>query len=175
MAIGASEAIATLREVVLPGQPSYGWNQGSTPGTTPALMADDTMYDNVLPNRYTEGTVVGSNQVVRTVQQGYNLGTGYLVNNASGYAAGTTDLGKLMGVLMGQFKGRTDGKVINQVAREARAIVYGTCSVLHDEDEAVVEAFLKKHADFKLDAPPLRVWPHHIDGGGFFGARLVKQ
>ena len=82
----------TLREVVLPGQPSYGWNQGSTPGTTPALMADDTMYDNVLPNRYTEGTVVGSNQVVRTVQQGYNLGTGYLVNNASGYAAGTTDL-----------------------------------------------------------------------------------
>ena len=34
-------------------------------------------------------------------------------------AAGTTDLGKLMGVLMGQFKGRTDGKVINQVAREA--------------------------------------------------------
>jgi Glu-tRNA(Gln) amidotransferase subunit E-like FAD-binding protein len=25
----------------------------------------------------------------------------------------------LMGVLMGQFKGRTDGKVINQVAREA--------------------------------------------------------
>lgn len=34
-------------------------------------------------------------------------------------AGGTTDLGKLMGILMGQFKGRTDGKVINQVAREA--------------------------------------------------------
>ncbi len=34
-------------------------------------------------------------------------------------AAGTVDLGKLMGVLMGQFKGRADGKVINQVAREA--------------------------------------------------------
>ncbi len=34
-------------------------------------------------------------------------------------AGGATELGKLMGILMGQFKGRTDGKVINQVAREA--------------------------------------------------------
>ena len=34
-------------------------------------------------------------------------------------AAGTTDLGKLMGVLMGRFKGKADGKVINQIAREA--------------------------------------------------------
>ena len=34
-------------------------------------------------------------------------------------AAGTTDLGRLMGVLMGRFKGKADGKVINQIAREA--------------------------------------------------------
>ena len=33
--------------------------------------------------------------------------------------AGTTELGKLMGVLLGRFKGRADGKVINQIAREA--------------------------------------------------------
>ena len=34
-------------------------------------------------------------------------------------AAGATDVGKLMGVLMGRFKGTADGKVINQIAREA--------------------------------------------------------
>lgn len=87
-----SDSTHTLREVVLPGQPTYGYNDGGTPGTTAALMADDTMYDNVLPNRYTTGTAVGSNQVLRTVQQGYNLATGYLINNAAGYAIGATDL-----------------------------------------------------------------------------------
>lgn len=54
-------------------------------------------------------------------------------------------------------------------------IVYGTCSVLRDENEAVVERFLAGHPGFQLDGPPLRVWPHRIDGGGFFGARLVKR
>ena len=34
-------------------------------------------------------------------------------------AAGATDLGKLMGQLMGAFRGRADGKLINQIAREA--------------------------------------------------------
>lgn len=34
-------------------------------------------------------------------------------------AAGATDLGRLMGTLMGRFKGQADGKVINAIAREA--------------------------------------------------------
>lgn len=34
-------------------------------------------------------------------------------------AGGATELGKLMGILMGRFKGTADGKVINQIAREA--------------------------------------------------------
>ncbi len=34
-------------------------------------------------------------------------------------AAGAGDLGRLMGVLMGRFKGQADGKVINRIAREA--------------------------------------------------------
>ncbi|MBI2814846.1 MAG: hypothetical protein HYX71_11240 [Opitutae bacterium] len=87
-----ADATHTLREVVLPGQPSYGHNDGGTPGSTAALMADDTMYSNVLPNRYTNGTAVGSNQVLRTVQTAYQLGSGYLINNGGGYAIGATDL-----------------------------------------------------------------------------------
>jgi len=34
-------------------------------------------------------------------------------------AAGATDLGRVMAALMEQFKGKADGKVINQIAREA--------------------------------------------------------
>ncbi len=34
-------------------------------------------------------------------------------------AGGAGDLGRLMGILMARFKGKADGKVINQIAREA--------------------------------------------------------
>ncbi|PYP34334.1 MAG: hypothetical protein DMD49_00475 [Gemmatimonadetes bacterium] len=36
-------------------------------------------------------------------------------------AAGATDLGKLMAQVMPQFKGRADGKLVNQIAREELA------------------------------------------------------
>ncbi|HPF62079.1 MAG: GatB/YqeY domain-containing protein [Gemmatimonadetes bacterium] len=36
-------------------------------------------------------------------------------------AGGATDLGRLMGVLMAQFKGKADGSVVNRIAREALA------------------------------------------------------
>lgn len=36
-------------------------------------------------------------------------------------AGGATDLGKVMGVVMPRFKGRADGKVINQIVREELA------------------------------------------------------
>lgn len=59
--------------------------------------------------------------------------------------------------------------------KKGGVIVYGTCSVLKDEDEVVVERFLARHPECALDGAPLRVWPHRIAGGGFFGARLVKR
>ena len=36
-------------------------------------------------------------------------------------AAGATDMGKVMGVVMPQFKGRADGKLVNQIVREELA------------------------------------------------------
>lgn len=36
-------------------------------------------------------------------------------------ATGARDLGKLMGLVMPQFKGRADGKVVNQIVREELA------------------------------------------------------
>jgi 16S rRNA (cytosine967-C5)-methyltransferase len=67
----------------------------------------------------------------------------------------------------------------------AKAIVYATCSVLREENEAVVEAFLRRHPRFAVEpakgrvperyceGPYLRVWPQRAEGGGFFAARLT--
>lgn len=59
-----SDGTHTIREVVLPGQPSYGYDNNGTPFAT----SDDTMYQNNLPNRYTDKTAVGINQILRIPQ-----------------------------------------------------------------------------------------------------------
>ncbi|HVT71513.1 MAG TPA: hypothetical protein VHD61_00125 [Lacunisphaera sp.] len=75
--------VHTIREVVLPGQPSYGYNNGpdGTAGTS-----DDYMYENLLPNRYILTSVCGDgqtgNQVLRIPQQDYGLATGYTLSSA---------------------------------------------------------------------------------------------
>ncbi len=53
-------------EIVLPGQPSYGYNNNGTPGD----LTDDTMYQNIMPNRFTDKTSVGTNQVLRIPASG---------------------------------------------------------------------------------------------------------
>lgn len=86
-----SDGTYTLKEVVLPGQPSYGYSDNGTIGDT----TDDFMYRNYLPNRYTLNTVVGSNQVLRIPQQDFGIGSGYLVDGALalGSATITVDTG----------------------------------------------------------------------------------
>jgi 16S rRNA (cytosine967-C5)-methyltransferase len=69
-------------------------------------------------------------------------------------------------------------------------LVYATCSVLPEENEAVVEAFLAAHAEFALgDAaselaragvaldtgPMLRLYPHRHGCDGFFAAMLERR
>lgn len=69
-------------------------------------------------------------------------------------------------------------------------LIYGTCSILREEDEAVVEDFLSKHPDFSVrpiaeelgpelaeklgPGPYLRLAPHLHGTDGFFGAILVR-
>ena len=84
----------TVTEVVLPGQPSYG--QG--PGLDGAYnTADDIMYQNNLPNQFTNTTSVGVNQVLRIPRAGNAWdavsGTASVVDttlpiSTSGYALG---------------------------------------------------------------------------------------
>ncbi|NPC80993.1 RsmB/NOP family class I SAM-dependent RNA methyltransferase, partial [Pyxidicoccus fallax] len=87
----------------------------------------------------------------------------------------------------------TQSELLDEVARQAKPgtlIVYATCSVMPEEDEAVVEAFLAKHPDFTLEpvgdvlgaeraalaasGPYLKALPPRVPGGGFFAARLRK-
>jgi len=42
---------------------------------------------------------------------------------ASGGGGGAKDLGKIMGAVMPRFKGRADGKVVNQIVREELAAI----------------------------------------------------
>ncbi|MBN1210004.1 MAG: RsmB/NOP family class I SAM-dependent RNA methyltransferase [Myxococcaceae bacterium] len=69
-------------------------------------------------------------------------------------------------------------------------LIYGTCSVLREENEAVVEDFLARHPDFSVrpvteelgpelggkvsSGPFLRLAPHLHGTDGFFGAILVR-
>ncbi len=53
-------------------------------------------------------------------------------------------------------------------------LVYATCSLLHRENEAVVEAFDAERLGF--DAPQfLRLHPDEVDTDGFFAARWVRM
>ncbi|QSQ28117.1 RsmB/NOP family class I SAM-dependent RNA methyltransferase [Pyxidicoccus parkwayensis] len=88
----------------------------------------------------------------------------------------------------------TQSALLEEVAAQTKPgalIVYATCSVMPEEDEAVVEAFLAKHPDFTLEpvgdvlgaeraalaaqGPYLKALPPRVPGGGFFAARLRKQ
>jgi 16S rRNA (cytosine967-C5)-methyltransferase len=69
-------------------------------------------------------------------------------------------------------------------------LIYGTCSILREENEAVVEDFLSRHPDFSVRpvteelgpelgpkvsrGPFLRLAPHTHGTDGFFGAILVR-
>jgi len=83
--------------------------------------------------------------------------------------------------------------LLEEVGREARVgalIVYATCSLLPEENDAVVRGFLENQPGFTLepvgpvlgperaaalcDGPFLRPIPPRVPGGGFFAARLRK-
>jgi 16S rRNA (cytosine967-C5)-methyltransferase len=66
-------------------------------------------------------------------------------------------------------------------------LVYGTCSILREENEDVVAAFLKQHGEFEVLSADkwvdptvvrdgfLRTYPHKHGTDGFFGAVLQRK
>jgi 16S rRNA (cytosine967-C5)-methyltransferase len=78
----------------------------------------------------------------------------------------------------------------SRVLRSGGVLVYSTCTLLPEENEAVVEAFLRESPHFALAAPSeapeevrelldasgyLRCWPHRHDSDGFYAARLERR
>ncbi|MGI9592527.1 MAG: 16S rRNA (cytosine(967)-C(5))-methyltransferase RsmB [Myxococcota bacterium] len=85
---------------------------------------------------------------------------------------------------------RTLLRNLSSLVRPGGALVYSTCTVLPEENEQVIEAFLAEFADFELlpaerlpdEARPLvgddgflRSLPHRHGADGFFAARLVRR
>jgi 16S rRNA (cytosine967-C5)-methyltransferase len=80
------------------------------------------------------------------------------------------------------------GALLDRAAERVRLggrLVYSTCSLEIEEDEAVAQAFLERRPDFALarDAVPaalrtddgfLRTWPHLHGSDGFFAAVFVR-
>jgi 16S rRNA C967 or C1407 C5-methylase (RsmB/RsmF family) len=69
------------------------------------------------------------------------------------------------------------------------SLIYSTCSVTVEENEMVIERFLKWHSEFSLGEIPQRMgsaglrglekcrrlYPHVDECNGFFVARLLKN
>ncbi|WNG45878.1 methyltransferase domain-containing protein [Archangium minus] len=78
----------------------------------------------------------------------------------------------------------------SQMVKPGGRLIYGTCSILREENEAVVEDFLARHPDYSVrpvaeelgaelgakvgPGPFLRLAPHQHGTDGFFGAILVR-
>ena len=82
--------------------------------------------------------------------------------------------------------------MINSCAEKVAAggvLIYSTCSITVEENEMIVERFLKEHAEFSLEeidpeigSPGLsgltqcqRLYPHIHQCNGFFIAKLKKK
>ncbi len=92
--------------------------------------------------------------------------------------------------ILGMSKIQTE--MIHQCAdyiKEGGFLVYSTCSITVDENEFVIENFLKSHSEFKLVNPKPRIglpglrgltkcqrlYPHIHECNGFFVAKLQKE
>ena len=75
--------------------------------------------------------------------------------------------------------------------RPGGALLYATCTIARDENDAVVDDFLAAHADFAPDDPRpllpvaahelidargvLRTFPHRHGLDGFFAVRMTRR
>jgi len=93
---------------------------------------------------------------------------------------GSFSSGDLAGWEVKSFKGETRYELV----RDGGVLIYATCSLLREENEEQVTAFLARHPDFRQRALPpewptgpgdvLRLYPARHGTDGFFAATLER-
>lgn len=71
----------------------------------------------------------------------------------------------------------TQAAIFSEAYRYAKSggrIVYATCSIFPEENEAQVESFLRQY-DLELEKPPLKLLPEKEGSDGFFAAVFIKR
>lgn len=74
----------------------------------------------------------------------------------------------------------------SRYVKDGGALYYSTCSILPEENDSIVFAFLQSHPEYKLEIPSsplehrvtkfgLQFLPHISLGAGFFLSKLIKQ
>jgi len=79
---------------------------------------------------------------------------------------------------------------LSQYLKKGGILVYSTCTIFHEENEEVIEAFLKSHPEFALDDVSMvlpevsrrfvqngyfKTFPQSNGMDGFFVARLIRR
>ena len=74
---------------------------------------------------------------------------------------------------------------VSQLLKQNGELVYSTCTIASEEDEDVVEIFLKEHPEFELqsfttgnmDAPNglIKLLPDSYGSDGFFIAKFIAR
>jgi len=68
-------------------------------------------------------------------------------------------------------------QILNNAARYVKnggILVYSTCTILQEENQTQIEAFLQDHTEFTL-LEELQLLTHKTGGSGFYIAKLRKQ
>jgi 16S rRNA (cytosine967-C5)-methyltransferase len=61
-----------------------------------------------------------------------------------------------------------------QAVKPGGVLVYSTCTLLPEENEGQVAAFLAAHSEYHLDGPDTRLLAHRDGMEGFYIARMVR-
>jgi len=81
----------------------------------------------------------------------------------------TPDLGAVTALQLAILEGAS------RLLRTSGRLIYATCSLLREENQEIVERFLKKHSRFVAAQPPLQLLPHRNGTDGFFAQTITMR
>ncbi len=65
--------------------------------------------------------------------------------------------------------------VSKNYVKSGGTLVYSTCTINREENESIIDKFLKENEDFKKEGDMIRIFPNIDETDGFFICKLVKK